>query len=243
MKKIIILFFGILLIFNCAESPEKILEKSNKYVENSEYEKAILSFQKVIDNFPEDSIAQQAKYNLAWLELDKNLEYEKGYKILKKLVDNYPDLEVGLAAKQDLDNFPQWLFKKTNELRSDSTLNKAFSTVDYLITNFDEDPLIPEALYLKGNIYLNDSKEFYRAINTYQEIVYKFKGSQYEPMSKFMIGYIYANVQNDIKKAETTYQEFLQDYPEHELSPSVQFELEYLGKQIQDIEDLKARNN
>ena len=90
---------------------------------------------------------------------------------------------------------------------------------------------------------LNDLKDYYRAINTYQEVIFKYKGTNYEPMSKFMIGFIYANVLDDLPKAESTYSEFIKEFPEHELVPSVKFELDYLGKQIKDIEDLKAKDN
>ncbi len=242
MKKLSIIIFSSLLIFNCGNSPDKLLEKGDKYVANSEFVNAIESYKKIIDNFPEDSLAQTAQYNIAWIELDENNDYSEGFEVLNAIAEKYPDTQIGKSASEDIQKFPKWLMLKATELRSDTTASEAISTVEYLIKEFNDHPIIPEALYLKGNIYLNDKKDFYRSLNTYQEIIHKYKGSSFEPMSQFMTGYIYANVQIDIPKAKVAYQTFLQKYPEHELTPSVQFELEYLGKQLNNIDELTSRN-
>ena len=242
MRKLSIIILSGLLIYNCSSSPEKIMEKGDKYIANSEYENAINTYQKIIDKFPDDSLVQTARYNIAWIELDDKNDYSTGFKLLNEINVDYPETIIGKSAKEDIQNFPKWLMGKSSELRSDTTQSEAMGTIDYLIDEFNDNPIIPEALYLKGNIYLNDKKDFYRAINTYQEIIHKYKGSSFESMSQFMIGYIYANVQTNIPKAKVAYQTFLQKYPEHELAPSVQFELEYLGKQIDNIDELTSRN-
>jgi outer membrane protein assembly factor BamD (BamD/ComL family) len=242
MKKLSIILLSGLLIYNCDSSPSKILEKGDKYIANSEIEKAVKSYQNIIDKFPEDSLAQTARYNIAWIQLDDKNDYSKGFELLNEITRDYPETIIGKSAQEDIQKFPKWLIGKSSELRSDTTLSEAISTIDYLISEYNDNPIIPEALYLKGNIYLNDKKDFYRAINTYQEIIHKYKGSSFESMSQFMIGYIYANVLTDIPKAKIAYETFLQNYPEHELAPSVQFELEYLGKQINNIDELISRN-
>lgn len=241
-KKLSILFLSSLFVFNCGKSPEKLLEKGDNYISNSEIDKAVESYQNIIDGFPDNSLAQTAQYNIAWIELDTKNNYSQGYDILNQLQKDYPETEIGKSANDDINNFPKWLLIRSTELRSDTTINKSINTIDYLITEFNNHPIIPEALYLKGNIYLNDKKDFYRALNTYQEIIHKYKDTSFEPMSQFMIGYIYANVQTDIPKAKIAYKTFLENYPEHELAPSVQFELEYLGKQITNIDELATRN-
>ncbi len=241
-KKLTILFLSSLFIYNCGKSPEKLLEKGDNYISNSEIEKAVESYQKLIDGFPDNPLAQTARYNIAWIELNDKNNYSQGYDILNQLQNDYSETEIGKSATNDINNFPKWLLIKSTELRSDTTINESINAIDYLISEFNDHPIIPEALYLKGNIYLNDKKDFYRALNTYQEIIHKYKNTSFEPMSQFMIGYIYANVQTDIPKAKDAYKTFLKKYPEHELAPSVQFELEYLGKQITNIEELATRN-
>ncbi len=242
MKRINIIILIGFLIFNCDNSPGKILEKGDKYIANSEIEKALKSYKKIIDKFPDDSLAQTAQYNIAWVELENKNNYAEGLELLTKIAEKYSDTQIVKSANEDIKNFPKWLMIKSTALRSDVTANKAMGTIEYLIKEFNDHPIIPEALYLKANIYLNDKKDFYRALNTYQEIIYKYKGSSFEPISRFMIGYIYANVQPDFPKARAAYQTFLEKYPEHELAPSVQFELEYLGKQINNIDELTSKN-
>lgn len=84
MKKLSIIFLSSLLIYSCGSSPEKILEKGDKFVANSEIEKAIESYQKIIDKFPEDSLAQTAQYNIAWIELDDKNNYSEGFSRVAK---------------------------------------------------------------------------------------------------------------------------------------------------------------
>ncbi|MFC1527873.1 tol-pal system YbgF family protein [Candidatus Neomarinimicrobiota bacterium] len=242
MKKLNLIILSSLIFFNCGKSPEKLLDKGDKYIANSEFGKAIMSYKKIIEEYPNDSLAPTAQYNIAWIVLDDKNDYSEGFVLLKDIAEKYPETLIGKSASEDIQKFPKWLMIKSTELRTDTTLIEAIATIDFLISEFNDHPIIPEALYLKGNIYLNNKKDFYRALNTYQEIVHKYKGSNFEPMSQFMIGYIYANVQTDIPKAKIAYKTFLQNYPEHELAPSVQFELEYLGKQINNIDELISGN-
>ena len=241
MRNIYITIISSLLIFNCNKSPDMLLEKGDKYLSALDYDNALTTYQNMIDKFPDDTLAQTAKYNIAWIELNNINDYNSGFKTLTEIAEKYPESQIGKSASDDIQNLPVWLMTKTQELRSDTSIVESIVVLDYLLKEFSDNAIIPEALYLKGNIYLNDKKDFYRALNTYQEIVQKHKGSSFEPMSQFMIGYIYANIQSDFPKAKTAYKEFLEKYPEHELAPSVQFEMEYLGKQINNIDELTSR--
>ncbi len=241
MKKSIILILSSLLFFNCSNSPVKLLEKGDQYINDLEFNNAVQTYQKIVDQFPNDSLAQTAQYNIAWIALNTYYNYTNGYAILRDLAEKHPNTLIGKSASKDIQDFPKWIMIKTTEFRADTALTDAMKAIDYLTNNFKENEIIPEALYLKGNIYLNDLKDYYRALNTYQEIIHKYGKSNFGPMSQFMIGYIHANVQANLPKAKLAYEYFLQNYPEHELAPSVQFELEYLGKQINNIDDLSSR--
>jgi len=241
MKKSIIIILSSLLLFNCSNSPVKLLEKGDKYIAEFEFDNAVLTYKKIVDQFPNDSLAQTAQYNIAWIALNTNHDYTDGFAILSDLAEKYPKTFIGKSASKDIQEFPKWLMIKSTEFRADTALTDAMNAIDYLTNNFKDNEIIPEALYLKGNIYLNDLKDYYRALNIYQEIIHKYRKSNFGPMSQFMIGYIHANLQTNLPKAKIAYEYFLQNYPEHELAPSVQFELEYLGKQINNIDDLSSR--
>ncbi len=241
-RRRLVITISTLLLFGCSNSPIKLLEKGDKYIAEFEIENAFNAYQKIVDQFPNDTLAQNAQYKMAWIALNNNNDYSGGHTILTNLAEKHPSTSIGKSAKSDIQNFPKWLMLKSSELRTDAALMEAMKTIDYLLTNFNDNDIMPEALYLKGNIYLNDLKDYYRALNTYQEIIYKYENSNFSPMSQFMIGYIHANVQTNLPKAKLAYEKFLQNYPEHELAPSVQFELEYLGKQINNIDELSSKN-
>lgn len=242
MRKLIIIILSSLLLFCSSNSPVKLLEKGDKYIADFEFDNAFKTYQKIVDQFPDDSLAQTAQYNIAWIALKTNYDYADGYAILCDIAEKHPNTFIGKSATKDIQEFPKWLMIKSTELRGDTALKDAMKTIEYLTNNFKDNEIIPEALYLKGNIYLNDLKDYYRALNTYQEIIYKYGKSNFGPMSQFMIGYIHANVQTNLPKAKIAYEYFLQNYPEHELAPSVQFELEYLGKQINNIDELSSKD-
>ena len=166
MKKLSLIILSSLLIFNCSKSPEKLLDKGDKYITNSEFEKATMSYKKIIEEYPNDSLAQTARYNIAWIVLDDKNNYTEGFVMLNDIAEKYPETLIGKSASEDIQQFPKWLMIKTTDLRTDTTLTEAIGTIDFLISEFNDNPIIPEALYLKGNIYLNDKKDFYRALNT-----------------------------------------------------------------------------
>ena len=103
MRKIFIVFISVLFIYSCGNSPENLLEKGDNYIENSEVEKALISYQKIIDKFPDDSLAQQAavQYCMDTIKRKTRL-FVNGFEYLNKIVENYPETEIGKIAKEDI---------------------------------------------------------------------------------------------------------------------------------------------
>ena len=95
----------------------------------------------------------------------------------------------------------------------------------------------PKIQYQIGDIYLNDYKDYEKAIEEYQKVIRMFPGTSQEPESLFMIGYIYSNILNDLGSGMEIYKKFLKKFPKHELTPTVKFELEFLGVSIENIPD------
>jgi len=109
----------------------------------------------------------------------------------------------------------------------------------YLVKNFPRHELASKAQYIIGDIYMNDLRDFEKALSEYRVVLDKYNGSKEEALAQFMIGYIYANVIKDFDLARKEYQIFLDKFPKHELHPSVKFEIDYLGKDINEIPALK----
>ena len=91
MKKLSLIILSSLVFFNCGNSPEKLLEKGDKYIANSELDKATMSYKKIIDEYPKDSLSQTAQYNLAWIVLDDKNDYSEGFVILNDIAGKYPE--------------------------------------------------------------------------------------------------------------------------------------------------------
>jgi len=126
--------------------------------------------------------------------------------------------------------------KEANEFRIKKEFGKAVVELKKAEKLFNNNKRINEIIFLLGEIYLNDIKDYNYAIEQFKKIN---KNSSLYSKAIFMIGYIYANILNDEKSARIEYQDFLNRFPDHELSPSVKFEIEYLGKSIEEIPALK----
>ena len=116
---------------------------------------------------------------------------------------------------------------------------ESINNLDYLVKNFPNHELASKAQYIVGDIYMNDLRDFEKALIEYRIVLTRYTGSKEEALAQFMIGYIYANVLKDFVSARKEYQVFLDNFPKHELYPSVKFEIDYLGKDINEIPALK----
>ena len=108
-----------------------------------------------------------------------------------------------------------------------------------MVKNYADNLLAAKAQYIIGDIYMNDLRDFEKALSEYRVVLNNHKGSKEEALAQFMIGYIYANVLKEFDKARSEYQVFLDRFPKHELYPSVKFEINHLGKDINEIPALK----
>ena len=131
------------------------------------------------------------------------------------------------------------LYSNAEVSRSEKDIKGALSKLDLLLKKYPNHNLAAKTQYLIGDIYMNDLRDFNKAINAYSNVVNQFSGTEQEAQAQFMIGYIYANILGDKSKAEKNYKSFLNQFPDHELAPSVKFELDYLGKDINEIDVLK----
>ena len=131
------------------------------------------------------------------------------------------------------------LFSGAENARNEKDIKRALSNLEMLLKKYPDHDLAAKTQYLIGDIYMNDLRDFDKAIAAYVNVVNNFSGTSQEAQAQFMIGYIYANILADNTKAAVNYKIFLDRFPEHELAPSVQFELNYLGKDINEIDVLK----
>ncbi|MFL2989143.1 MAG: tetratricopeptide repeat protein, partial [Candidatus Neomarinimicrobiota bacterium] len=156
-----------------------------------------------------------------------------------KTINNYPNSLHSKQAKKEKKAFQGWIINNAETLRKRKMTMESINNLDYLVKNFPKHELASKAQYIVGDIYMNDLRDFEKALTEYRIVLSRYTGSKEEALAQFMIGYIYANVLKDFVSARKEYQIFLDNFPKHELHPSVKFEIDYLGKDINEIPALK----
>ena len=238
MKKTIVILFS-LLIIGCSKNAPELMQVAQSNLDQNEEDGAIKNLNLLINKFPEDSLASLAQYKLVNIYKNWKHDPELVYKALKKTVDDYPQSLQAKQASKELDAFQEWLINKAETLRKRKLTNESINNLLYLVKKYPDHELASKGQYIIGDIYMNDLRDFNKALKEYRIVLIDYKGSKEEALAQFMIGYIYANVLKDFDKARSEYQVFLDRFPKHELFPSVKFEIDYLGKDINEIPALK----
>ena len=237
--QLILPLVGLLLIGGCSKSSGELFERSEENLKNNQIDQAVDDLEKLLNKYPQDSLASKAQYKLASIHLNWKNDLTAGYTELQNTVTKYENSIQGEQAQIEINEFPEYIINKAESLRKRKMIKEAVDHLMYMTEKYSQHELTPKGQYMLGDIYMNDFRDFTTAIQEYRKVVEKYGGSPQEPHALFMIGYIYANVVNDSKSAEIEYKEFLKRFPNHELSPSVQFEIEFLGKSIDEIPALK----
>ena len=215
------------------------MEIAQMNLDQNQEDTAIDKLNYLIEKYPDDSLAALAQYKLAtiyknWKNDPKNL-----LDALNKTVNKYPNSPQANQAKKEIQAFQDWIINNAETLRKRKMTAESIKNLIYLVKNFPKHELASKAQYIIGDIYMNDLRDFEKALSEYRFVLDKYKGSKEEALAQFMIGYIYANVTKDFELARKEYQIFLDKFPKHELHPSVKFEIDYLGKDINEIPALK----
>ena len=238
MKKTFIIIVA-LLVVSCSKNAPDLMRLAQSSLDQNEEDKAIENLELLINKFPEDSLASLAQYKL--VNIYKNWKHDPQMvsNALDKTVKNYPGTIQAKQAAKEIAGFPEWIINKAETLRKRKLTKESINNLSYMVKNFADNLLASKAQYIIGDIYMNDLRDFEKALAEYRLVLSNHKGSKEEALAQFMIGYIYANVLKDFDKARSEYQVFLDRFPNHELHPSVKFEINHLGKDINEIPALK----
>ena len=228
-----------MVLISCTKKAPELMEIAQTSLDQNQEDQAIDNLNYLLEKYPNDSLASLAQYKLAtiyksWKNDPKNL-----LKALNKTVNKYPDTPQAIQAKKEIQAFQDWIINNAETLRKRKMTTESIENLIYLVKNFPEHELASKAQYIIGDIYMNDLRDFEKALSEYRVVLNKYIGSKEEALAQFMIGYIYANVIKDFDLARKEYQVFLDKFPRHELHPSVKFEIDYLGKDINEIPALK----
>lgn len=239
MKKNILQLIILTIFLSCTKKAPELMDLAQYSLDQNQEDEAIEKLNKLLKDYPKDSLASFAQYKLAsiyknWKNDPKNL-----FKSLQQTVNNYPNSVHAKQAKKEIAGFQDWIINNSETLRKRKMTTESINNLIYLVKNFPKHELASKAQYIIGDIYMNDLRDFEKALSEYRTVLSTYSGSKEEALAQFMIGYIYANVVKDFDAARKEYQVFLDNFPDHELHPSVKFEIDYLGKDINEIPALK----
>ncbi len=119
---------------------------------------------------------------------------------------------------------------KAKNYYNNKQYNESAAELSSIINSDKHIDIIPDALFLLSEIYLNEYQEYYIAINYLDQIIDRFPEDELAKRSLFTKAYIYANYLDQFTDASILYESFLSKYPEDELVGSVKYELEELYK-------------
>ena len=215
------------------------MEIAQASLDQNQEDQAIDNLNHLLEKYPGDSLAALAQYKLATIYKSWKNDPINLLEALNNTVKYYPNSKQAVQAKKEIEAFQDWIINNAETLRKRKMTTESIDNLVYLVNNFPEHELASKAQYIIGDIYMNDLRDFEKALIEYRSVLDKYIGSKEEALAQFMIGYIYANVIKDFDLARKEYQIFLDKFPKHELHPSVKFEIDYLGKDINEIPALK----
>jgi len=89
-------------LFNAAQIYQGMASQSTDPLK--EFDKAIATYQKVYELYPEDKDAEQAMFMVAYIIANEKKEYETATSLFKNFLSKYPKSDLKQAAQDELDN-------------------------------------------------------------------------------------------------------------------------------------------
>ena len=97
MKLKFIIILGLLFLIGCSKSSIELFELSKEKLKNNQPELALKDLEKLLEKFPNDSLASNALYNISIIHLNWKNDLSSGFDALEKLAKSYPKSKQGLS--------------------------------------------------------------------------------------------------------------------------------------------------
>ena len=160
-----------MVLFSCTKKAPKLMEIAQVSLDQNQDDQAIDYLNDLLEKYPDDSLASLAQYKLAtiyksWKNDPKNL-----FDALKKTVTNYPGTPQANQAKKEIQAFQDWIINNAETLRKRKMTAESIENLIYLVKNFPKHELAPKAQYIIGDIYMNDLRDFEKALSEYRFVL------------------------------------------------------------------------
>ena len=179
-----------MMLFSCTKKAPELMEIAQASLDQNKEDQAIDNLNYLLEKYPGDSLAALAQYKLAtiyknWKNDPKNL-----LDALNKTVSEYPASPQAAQAKEEIQAFQDWIINNAETLRKRKMTTESIENLFYLVENFPKHELASKAQYIIGDIYMNDLRDFEKALSEYRVVLNKYNGSKEEALAQFMIGLV-----------------------------------------------------
>ena len=84
---------------------------------------------------------------------------------LDKTLKNYPGTIHAKQAAKEIAGLPEWIINKAETLRKRKLTNESINNLTYIVKNYADNLLAAKAQYIIGDIYMNDLRDFEKALS------------------------------------------------------------------------------
>ena len=187
----------------CATNDKFLFDGGIIYYNSGNYETAILTFQQLLDDFPDSPYADDAQYYIGYI-YEKKLGccyYIQALLEYQELISNYPDSSYADDAQLGIGNCYYVTYDYSH----------AIEAYQKLIDDYPESSLLALAQYSIGQSY-RKLANYGQAILEFNKVIESYSESDYPAPAQYYIGYSYYEAKN-YNQAILEFQAAIDNYP------------------------------
>ena len=196
-----------------------MIKTADVYLASGDPWNAILLYAKVEKNFPNNQIADEAKFKKAKTYFYVGMiDYaQEQWNILKgspsKLIANDAIYWTTFIDEFSADSTHKVLkrYARADMYFFTRDYNKALAVCDSMLTENSDSPVIPRVLFLKAQIY-EEKKNYQKAVDNLQEIADKYSYAMWTDKAIYLLAQLYETKLNDVEKAKEYYKKLMFDF-------------------------------
>jgi TolA-binding protein len=172
------------------------------YYDSSEYTNALITFQQLINEFPDSQYADDAQYYIAYINEKKLGYYIQALLEYQELINNFPDSPYADDAQLGIGNCYYVTYDYSH----------AIEEYQKLIDNYPESSLLALAQYSIAQSY-RKLTNYEQAILEFTKVIENYPESDYTASAQYYIGYSHYQAQ-DYSQAILEFQKTIDNYPD-----------------------------
>ena len=172
------------------------------YYDSADYETALITFQQLVNDFPDSQYADDAQYYIGYIYEKRLGYYIQALLEYQELINNYPGSSYADDAQLGVGNCYYITYDYSH----------AIEAYQKLIDDYPDSSLLALSQYSIGQSY-RKLANYEQAIIEYNKVIENYPESDYPAPAQYYIGYSYYEAQDYIK-AIIEFQKVIINYPD-----------------------------